>query len=92
MVARQGASAIFDSVDSNEEAETKKAPAILVEQPQSDEGATKPRELKSFFAKSEAEVTSNKSGFDPKRQEIFFERSRQFEVPKADEIPISLFE
>lgn len=61
----------------------------MVEPPQSDENV-KQKELVSFFNKSEA--TSNKSEFDPKRQEIFFEKSRQFEVPTTDEIPMSLFE
>lgn len=82
-------SALFDSADSNEEAEAKKIPTIVVEQEPSKSDIEK-KELISFFAKSEA--ASNKSGFDPKRQEIFFEKSRQFEVPKADEIPMSLFE
>jgi hypothetical protein len=71
---------VFDSADSLEEAETK---AIVIEPHQSEEEGSIP---------SAAEVASTKSGFDPKRQEIFFERSRQFEVPNAADIPLSLFD
>jgi hypothetical protein len=70
---------VFDSTDSHEEVEMK---AIEIEPHQSDEGSIP----------SPAEGASTKSGFDPKRQEIFFERSRQFEVPKATDIPLSLFD
>jgi hypothetical protein len=63
-------------------------PEIIVEPP----SATKSKELSKFFAKEPSLNASDQSGFDPKRQEIFFEKSRQFEVPKAEEIPMSLFE
>lgn len=51
------------------------------------EDAIRPPEISKM-----SEVASNKSETDPKRQEIFFEKSRQFEVPRADQIPLSLFE